>query len=215
MARAGAPRVALVIPTLNEAEAIAGTLAEIPIGVVDLVVVADGGSADGTQEIAAAAGATVLASGRGFGRACLEGVCEARDADIIAFMDADGADDPAFLPALLKPLADGKSRLRHRVPHPWRARAGRHGLASGGGGARGGLRHPRALRRRLFGHVHLPRHPPRRAGRPRHAGTHLRLEHRDADARRPRLGSPSSKFPSPTAAAGAASPRSPATSPPP
>lgn len=109
MARAGAPRVALVIPTLNEAEAIAGTLAEIPTGVVDLVVVADGGSIDGTQEIAAAAGATVLASGRGFGRACLEGVCEARDADIIAFMDADGADDPAFLPALLKPLVDGKA----------------------------------------------------------------------------------------------------------
>ncbi|MFG1343419.1 glycosyltransferase family 2 protein [Xanthobacter autotrophicus DSM 431] len=100
-------RIALVIPTLNEASTIGGTLAELPAGVVDLVVVADGGSTDGTREIAAAAGATVLASGRGFGRACLEGVCEARDADIIAFMDADGADDPAFLPALLKPVADG------------------------------------------------------------------------------------------------------------
>jgi len=103
----GAPKVALVIPTLNEADTIAGTLAEIPSGLVDLVVVADGGSSDGTRELAARAGARVLATGRGFGRACLEGVCEARDADIIAFMDGDGADDPAFLPALIEPIASG------------------------------------------------------------------------------------------------------------
>ncbi|MFG1378220.1 glycosyltransferase family 2 protein [Xanthobacter autotrophicus] len=107
MAGTAAHRIALVIPTLNEAEAIGATLAEIPTGVVDEIIVADGGSSDATREIAIARGATVLASGRGFGRACLEGVCEARSADIIAFMDADGADDPAFLPALLAPLMAG------------------------------------------------------------------------------------------------------------
>lgn len=107
MAEAAAHRIALVIPALNEAQTIGATLAEIPVGVVDEVIVADGGSTDATREIAIAAGATVLASGRGFGRACLEGVCEARGADIIAFMDADGADDPAFLPALLAPLKAG------------------------------------------------------------------------------------------------------------
>lgn len=107
MAGTFTPRIALVIPALNEAEAIGATLAEIPRGVVDEVIVADGGSSDATREIAVAAGATVLASGRGFGRACLEGVCAARAADIVAFMDADGADDPAFLPALLSPLQAG------------------------------------------------------------------------------------------------------------
>ena len=63
-------RVALIIPTLQEAETIAATLAEIPAGVVDEVIVADGGSTDGTREIAEAAGASVVHAGRGFGRAC-------------------------------------------------------------------------------------------------------------------------------------------------
>lgn len=104
-------RVALIIPTLDEAQTIAATLAEIPAGVVDQVIVADGGSTDGTQEIAAAAGATVIAAGRGFGRACLAGASAARGADILAFMDADGADDPAFLPALIGPVRAGKADL--------------------------------------------------------------------------------------------------------
>ena len=105
------PRVALVIPTLQEAETIAATLAEIPAGVVDEVIVADGGSTDGTRDIAAAAGASVVAAGRGFGRACLAGASAARDADILAFMDADGADDPAFLPALIEPVRTGRADL--------------------------------------------------------------------------------------------------------
>lgn len=111
MTGTAAHRIVLVIPSLNEAEAIGATLAEIPAGVVDEIIVADGGSTDATREIAIAAGATVLASGRGFGRACLEGACEARDADIVAFMDADGADDPAFLPALLAPLKAGTAHF--------------------------------------------------------------------------------------------------------
>ncbi|MEP9355394.1 glycosyltransferase family 2 protein [Xanthobacter sp. KR7-65] len=103
---AASDRIALVIPTLNEAETIGTTLAEIPSGMVDEVIVADGGSTDATRAIAAAAGARIVAPGRGFGRACLEGA-RATSSDIIAFMDADGADDPAFLSALLAPLKAG------------------------------------------------------------------------------------------------------------
>ena len=40
--------VAVVIPTFNEAESIAAVVAELPRDIVDRIIVADGGSTDGT-----------------------------------------------------------------------------------------------------------------------------------------------------------------------
>ncbi|MGB6748537.1 MAG: glycosyltransferase family 2 protein, partial [Xanthobacteraceae bacterium] len=88
-------RVAVVIPTFNEAESIAAVIAELPRDIVGRVIVADGGSSDGTQDRARNAGAEVIAVGRGYGRACLAGAQAAQDGDVIVFMDGDGADDPA------------------------------------------------------------------------------------------------------------------------
>ncbi len=68
-----ATRVAVIIPTLNEAESIGPVVASLPRDVVDRVIVADGGSTDGTAEQARRAGAEVVAAGRGYGRACLAG----------------------------------------------------------------------------------------------------------------------------------------------
>src|SRR5262249_20532864 len=73
---------------------------------VDGVIVADGGRGDGTPERAREAGAEVIAAGRGYGRACLAGA-QAADAEIVVFMDGDGADDPAAIAALIGPLANG------------------------------------------------------------------------------------------------------------
>jgi glycosyltransferase involved in cell wall biosynthesis len=99
----GAARVALIVPTYNEEESIGWLLAQIPTGAVQRVIVADGGSTDRTAEVASAAGADVLTVGRGFGRACLEG-STATDADVVVFMDGDGADDPAYIPTLVQPI---------------------------------------------------------------------------------------------------------------
>src|SRR5215831_14641043 len=90
-ARAG--RVAVVIPTLNEEAAIGGVVRALPRDWVSHVIVADGGSTDATAANAREAGAEVVASGRGYVRACLAGVEAATDAEIIVFMDGDGADD--------------------------------------------------------------------------------------------------------------------------
>lgn len=100
-------RVAVVIPTLNEEASIGAVAAEIPRDVVHRIVVADGGSTDGTAEAARAAGAECLSAGRGYGRACLEGARAAADCDLIVFMDGDGADDPAMIAALVDPLRRG------------------------------------------------------------------------------------------------------------
>ena len=99
--------MAVVIPTFNEAESIAAVVAELPRDIVGRIIVADGGSSDGTQERARSAGAEVIAVGRGYGRACLAGAQAADDADIIVFMDGDGADDPAAIAALVAPLRAG------------------------------------------------------------------------------------------------------------
>ena len=66
--------VAAVIPTLNEAATIAGTIASIPRDVVDEIIVADSSSHDGTPAIAQAAGARVITlAEKGYGRACAAG----------------------------------------------------------------------------------------------------------------------------------------------
>lgn len=100
-------RTALVIPTLNEADSIGPVVAEIRRPLIDRIIVADGGSTDDTARCAERAGAEVVHAGRGYGRACLAGAHAAHDAEIVVFMDGDGADDPSALASLLAPIADG------------------------------------------------------------------------------------------------------------
>lgn len=99
--------LAVVIPTLNEVESIGPVVAEIRRQVLGRVLVADGGSRDGTAAAATAAGAEVLDVGRGYGRACLRGAEAAPEAVVVVFMDGDGADDPAFIPEMVAPLLAG------------------------------------------------------------------------------------------------------------
>jgi glycosyltransferase involved in cell wall biosynthesis len=102
-----AAAAAVVIPTFNEAESIAAVVAEIPRDVVARIIVADGGSKDGTVDRARGAGAEVIAVGRGYGLACLAGAKAADSADIIVFMDGDGADDPAAIATMVAPIRAG------------------------------------------------------------------------------------------------------------
>jgi glycosyltransferase involved in cell wall biosynthesis len=101
--------VAVVIPTLDEAESIKGVVTEIPRDVVREIIVADGGSRDGTAEIATAAGARVIAPGkRGYGNACAAGIAAASpECGIIVFMDGDGADRGDLLACLVDPIREG------------------------------------------------------------------------------------------------------------
>ena len=100
--------VAVVIPTFNEAESIGAALTELPRGIVGRVIVVDGGSTDGTQDIARGAGADVVTVGRGYGLACLAGAQAAEGTDIIVFMDGDGADDPGVLGTMIEAIKSGR-----------------------------------------------------------------------------------------------------------
>ena len=100
--------VGLVIPTLNEEEAIGGVIAAVPRGVVDDVIVVDSGSTDRTVENARAAGARIVGlRERGYGRACRAGANAAQNCDIIVFLDGDGSDCPELIPLLVEPIAEG------------------------------------------------------------------------------------------------------------
>ena len=104
---AEASGIVVVIPTLDEEESIADVVRSLPRAIVSRVIVADGGSSDATAQRASAAGADVIDAGRGYGRACLVAARAAEDADIVVFMDGDGADDPRSIAALVEPIRSG------------------------------------------------------------------------------------------------------------
>lgn len=104
-------RVALIIPVWNEREAIGHVLSEVPAGAVDEIFAVDGGSTDGTQQVAQAGGATLLRQeGRGYGAACLTGA-RAATADLLVFLDGDYSDPPAMIGRVLAPLRNGSADL--------------------------------------------------------------------------------------------------------
>jgi hypothetical protein len=103
--------VSAIIPCLDEAAAIDAVVRKLFALGLDEVLVVDGGSRDGTPEIASAAGARLVVElRRGYGRACAAGIAAAReDATILAFLDGDGSDDPASAPAIIGPVICGQA----------------------------------------------------------------------------------------------------------
>ena len=107
-------RVHVVIPAYNVAAQLVGVLRGIP-AFVDAVTVVDDGSTDDTAEVAKSVGdprVTVLRSpsNEGVGGAMARGFQHAlaQGEGIIVKMDGDGQMDPADLPRLLEPIADGR-----------------------------------------------------------------------------------------------------------
>ncbi len=123
----------LVLPCLNEAQALPWLLTRIPPGVQALV--ADNGSTDGSVEVARRLGADVInAAPAGYGAACHAGITAAQT-DLVAVMDCDATLDPAQLPPLIAAVAAGFADLavcrRRPTPKswPWHARLGTTFLA--------------------------------------------------------------------------------------
>lgn len=106
-------QIDVIIPALNERQSIAQVVRAIPRPPVRDVIVVDNGSEDDTGAIARDAGAVVVREDRrGYGAACLRGIAALpRDCDVVVFLDADGSDDPALLPALVQPIVQKRADL--------------------------------------------------------------------------------------------------------
>ncbi|MFI9562793.1 glycosyltransferase family 2 protein [Streptomyces rishiriensis] len=103
------PSVDVVLPCLDEAEALPWVLERIPPGWRAIVV--DNGSTDGSPDIARALGAHVVHEPRrGFGAACHAGLTAAT-ADVVCFCDCDASLDPGLLPTVAGPVLDGAADL--------------------------------------------------------------------------------------------------------
>lgn len=130
--------LAVVIPTLNAAATLGATLESVG-GAARRMVVADGGSGDGTPDLARSGGACVVESPRGRGAQLAAGA-EAVEEDWILFLHADTRLGVGWRPVVEGFAADpenarraGYFRLRFDTPHPaarrverlagWRARA--------------------------------------------------------------------------------------------
>jgi hypothetical protein len=140
--------VNVLLPVLDEIDAVAWVLGRMPPGYRPIVV--DNGSTDGSGARARALGAEVVVEPqRGFGAACQAGL-RAATADVVCFMDCDGSLDPADLPAVVAPVLAGMLDLclgaRRAAPGVWHghARAANHFLA-------GMLRRRHGLRLRDLG----------------------------------------------------------------
>jgi len=99
----------VILPVLDEAEALPWVLARVPLGYTPLVV--DNGSTDDSAAIASRLGARVVHEPRrGFGAACYAGLVAAKD-DVVCLMDCDASLDPRDLPRVAEPVIDGRADL--------------------------------------------------------------------------------------------------------
>ena len=104
--------ISVVIPTLNEAQAIDEVVSAVPQDRVQDIFVVDNGSTDDTSKQATLAGARVIHEPRrGYGSACMAGAKAARDSDIIVFLDGDRSDDPRQLDAIAMPVVQDQADL--------------------------------------------------------------------------------------------------------
>jgi glycosyltransferase involved in cell wall biosynthesis len=120
----------VILPVLDEREALPWVLARMPAGYEPIVV--DNGSRDGSGALAERLGARIVREhARGFGAACFAGLVAAR-ADVVCFMDCDASLDPRDLPLVAEPVAGGDADLvlgARRAAGPVHARLANRALA--------------------------------------------------------------------------------------
>src|SRR5579863_169365 len=123
-------KTVVVMPAYNAAKTLETTLAGIPPGVVDTIILVDDGSRDGTAALAVSLDLVVIAHPHNAGYGANQKTCyiEAlRDgADVIVMLHPDGQYDPAILEDMVEVIRRGDADvvLGSRFLNKGGARAG-------------------------------------------------------------------------------------------
>lgn len=100
-------KISVIIPTLNEEEAIEKVLSEFPEEFIDEIIVVDS-STDATAQIAGRLGAKIVFEHRrGYGRALQTGVENAKG-DVVVYIDGDYTYDPKDIMLIVDLILKGK-----------------------------------------------------------------------------------------------------------
>jgi glycosyltransferase involved in cell wall biosynthesis len=105
--------LAVIIPARDEERGLRALLPRLRRHAPGQLIVVDNGSRDRTVAVATNAGATVVQEPRvGYGAACWAGLRSlSHDVRVVAFLDADLADDPVHLPRIVGPILAGESDM--------------------------------------------------------------------------------------------------------
>jgi len=106
-----AKKVIVIMPAFNAEKTLAQTYSEIPVGLVDEVILVDDASADGTVEIAHKIGITVFQHKKNLGyggnqKTCYRQALE-RGADIVVMLHPDYQYSPRLLTAMVAMIGSG------------------------------------------------------------------------------------------------------------
>jgi len=102
-------RISVIIPAYNEESSIGLVLDALPQEKIHEIIVVDNCSTDATARVAQKHGARVVKEPRkGYGSACLKGIDELDDPDIVVFIDGDFSDFPEEIILLIGPIETGE-----------------------------------------------------------------------------------------------------------
>lgn len=110
------PITSIIIPVYNEEASIGKVIHDIPVEIVEEIIVVNNNSTDATKEVAINAGATVLdETQKGYGSACLKGIdylkSKPTPPDIVVFLDGDYSDYPEEMALLLAPIHNDSANI--------------------------------------------------------------------------------------------------------
>jgi glycosyltransferase involved in cell wall biosynthesis len=117
MYKSDSQAIFVIIPAFNEQNAVCNVISEIPLKLVNEVIVVNNGSTDNTVEQALSCGAVVLEEPRkGYGHACLKGIDYLKNKqinifDIVIFIDADYSDYPSEMTKLVEPIQTNQADM--------------------------------------------------------------------------------------------------------
>lgn len=113
MSQGSTESVLVMVPTLNEERGIARVLGDVPKDIDVLVV--DGGSTDGTVEVARQYRVRVISQKFGRGKGCgartgMEFFLSSKY-DVLCMIDGDGSNNPEELPKMIDAMKDEKAEV--------------------------------------------------------------------------------------------------------